>query len=106
MLLFLMIEKECIINEGKRECGILSGMRKPISVHPLAGAEQQTPTAGLRLSYAFVLYRGQILLSSTRGECAPQVIQQLDCDDRTVLNARHAFNEHGLDALQKGSLRP
>jgi transposase len=30
----------------------------------------------------------------------------LGCDDQTVLDALHAFNAHGLQALRKGSSRP
>ncbi len=81
-------------------------MRTPIFVRPLTDAEQQALTAGLRSSDAFVLRRCQILLESRRGERAPQIAQHLCCDDQTVLDALHAFNARGLDALQKGSSRP
>lgn len=81
-------------------------MRRPVFVRPLMDVEQQALTAGLRSSDAFVLRRCQILLASARGERAPQIAQHLSCDDQTVLDALHAFNEHGLEALQKGSSRP
>ena len=85
---------------------MLRGMRPPIFVRPLTNAEHHTLERGLRSSDAFVLRRCQILLASARGERAPQIAAHLGCDDQTVLDALHAFNAHGLDALQKGSSRP
>lgn len=81
-------------------------MRKPIFVRALTDAEQHALTAGLRSSEAFVLRRCQMLLASARGERAPQIAHHLGCDDQTVLDALHAFNEYGLAALARGSSRP
>ncbi len=81
-------------------------MRTPIFVRPLTDAERHELERGLRSSDAFVLRRCQILLASARGERAPQIAQHLGCDDQTVLDALHAFNAVGLDALRKGSSRP
>lgn len=81
-------------------------MRPPIFVRLLTDTERQALTAGLRSADAFVLRRCQILLASARGERAPRIAEQLGCDDQTVLDALHAFNARGLDALQKGSSRP
>jgi transposase len=81
-------------------------MKSPIFVRALTDAEHQALTAGLRSSDAFVLRRCQMLLASSRGERAPRIAEQLGCDDQTVLDALHAFNAHGLDALKKGSSRP
>lgn len=85
---------------------MLACMRPPIFVRPLTDAERQALTAGLRSADALVLRRCQMLLASTRGERAPRLAEALGCDDQTVLDALHAFNAHGLDALQKGSSRP
>jgi transposase len=85
---------------------MLQGMRSPIFVRPLTDAERLTLERGLRSADAFVLRRCQILLASARGERAPQIAAHLGCDDQTVLDALHAFNALGLDALQKGSSRP
>ena len=85
---------------------MLVGMRRPIFVRPLTDAEHHTLERGLRSSDAFVLRRCQILLASARGERAPEIARQLGCDDQTVLDALHAFNGVGLEALQKGSSRP
>src|SRR5258707_3490106 len=95
-----------MIIEGSRECGMLERMRSPIFVRSLTDAERQALTAGRRSPDAFVLRRCQILLASARGERAPRIAEQLGCDDQTVLNALHAFNNHGLDAPGKGSYRP
>ena len=81
-------------------------MRTPIFVRPLTDAERHELERGLRSSDAFVLRRCQILLASARGERAPQIAAHLGCDDQTVLDALHAFNAVGLDALRKGSSRP
>jgi transposase len=75
-------------------------------VRPLTDAERATLTRGLRSPDAFVLRRCQILVASARGERAPRIAAQLGCDDQTVLDALHAFNAHGLQALRKGSSRP
>lgn len=81
-------------------------MRKPISVPSLTDDERRALQAGLRSSDAFVLRRCQILLASVRGKRAPQIADDLGCDDDTVLNAIHAFHAVGLAALSKGSSRP
>lgn len=62
--------------------------------------------AGLRAPDAFTLRRCQILLASARGERASQIAAHLGCDDQTVRNAIHAFNQSGVDALTEGSSRP
>jgi transposase len=85
---------------------MLVSMRSPIFVRPLTDAERQALTAGLRSPDAFVLRRCQILLASARGERAPRIATYLGIDDQTVLDAVHAFNAHGLEALRKGSSRP
>ncbi len=81
-------------------------MRTPIFVRPLTDSERDALTSGLRSSAAFSLRRCQILLASARGERAPQIAAHLGCDDQTVRNAIHAFNQSGLDALTEGSSRP
>jgi transposase len=81
-------------------------MRHPIFVRPLTETEHEHLSAGLRSPDAFVLRRCQILLASSRGETAPQIAAALGCDKQTVLNAIHAFNARGRDALVKGSTAP
>lgn len=82
-------------------------MREPIFVRPISNEERQALEEGLRSSDAFVLRRCQILLASSRGERAPRIARALGCNDQTVRNAIHAFNDAGAEeALDKGSSRP
>src|SRR5260221_1404855 len=90
---------------GERECGTLVGMRLPIFVRTLTEMERQALEQGLRSKDAFVLRRCQILLASARGERAPRIAEYLGIDDQTVLDALHAFNATGRQALQKKSSR-
>jgi transposase len=80
-------------------------VRPPKFVRPLEDAERAALAAGLRSSDAFTLRRCQILLASARGERAPQIAEQLGCDDQTVLNAIAAFNARGAACLTRGSHR-
>ncbi len=73
---------------------------------PLSESEREQIEAGLRSSQAFALRRSQILLASARGEPVKSIAAALSCDEQTVRNAIHAFNQHGLKALQAGSSRP
>src|SRR6266516_1950866 len=81
-------------------------MRQPLFIHSLTEVERQQIEAGLRSSDAFVMRRSQILLASARGERVPNIASTLSCDEQTVRNAIHAFNQKGPDALQAGSRRP
>jgi transposase len=81
-------------------------MRTPIFVRPLAATERDALITGLRAPDAFTLRRCQIILASARGERAPQIAVHLGCDDQTVRNVIHAFNQSGMDALVEGSSRP
>lgn len=81
-------------------------MRLPIFVRPLTEDERKRLEAGLRSSDAFVLRRCQILLASARLERVPSIARALSCDEQTVRNAIHAFNQRGVAALCAGSHRP
>ena len=81
-------------------------MKKPIFVRELTDGERQALEETLRSSQAFVLRRAQILRASARGTWVPQIAEDLGCSPQTVRNAIHAFNDHGLEALQPGSSRP
>jgi transposase len=81
-------------------------MKQPIFVRSLTEEEYKQLEAGLRSSHAFVLRRSQILLASSRGERVPSIAKALSCDQQTVRNAIHAFNQQGREALQAGSSRP
>lgn len=81
-------------------------MRPPIFVRPLTAAEQEQLQAGLQSPDALTLRRCQIVLASARGERAPQIASWLGCNEQTVRNTVHAFNEQGVVALRPGSRRP
>jgi len=81
-------------------------MKPPIFVRALTDDERATLESGLRSADAFVLRRCQILLASARREPPLAIARALSCDDQTVRNAIHAFNQLGLAALQKRSSRP
>jgi transposase len=68
--------------------------------------ERQVLVAGLRSAHSFTLRRCQILLASSRGQHARLIAEPFGCDDQTVRNAIHAFNTHGLTAVQPGSSVP
>ena len=79
------------------------GMQRPIFVRPLADAERDAVEVGLRSSDAFTLRRSQILSASARGATVPRIARSLSCNQQTVRNALHAFNQDGTAALTKRS---
>ena len=85
---------------------MLGGMRTPIFVRPLTDEERTTLTAGLRSSDGVLVRRCQMLLASARGERAPQIAEQVGCDEKTVRQLLHRFNRQGRAALPRGSSRP
>jgi transposase len=81
-------------------------MQAPLLVRPLTDAERAALEAGLRSPVAFTLRRAQVLLASARGDHVPAIARALGCNEQTVRNAIHAFNEAGPAALVPGSSRP
>ena len=78
-------------------------MKRPIYVRPLTDAERDAVETGLRSSDAYTLRRSQILTASARGEQVPQIARSLSCNEQTVRNAIHAFNQAGVATLTKRS---
>ena len=81
-------------------------MKPPLYVRAFTEGEQHAIEAGQHSSAAFTLRRSQILLASARRELVPQIAHALGCNEQTVRNAIHAFNQDGVAALAKGSTRP
>jgi hypothetical protein len=81
-------------------------MRTPIYVRELTTEEQATVEAGLRSKDLFRLRRSQIIAASARKEQVPGIALVLGCDEETVRNAIHAFDAHGVTALERQSTRP
>jgi transposase len=81
-------------------------MRTPIFVRAMTEQERKRLEEGLRAKKAFVLRRCQILLASSRGQRAPAIAEAVGCDDETVRAVIRAFNERGVEALERKSTRP
>jgi len=81
-------------------------MRTPIYVRDLTAEEQRVVKAGLRSGDGFRLRRCQILAASARKKRVPVIAKDLGCDQQTVRNVIHGFNEQGLAALERRSNRP
>ena len=78
-------------------------MQAPLFVRPLTDAEREAVERGLRSSNAYTLRRSQIIAASARGEHIPRIARSLSCNEQTVRNAIHAFNQDGAAALTKRS---
>jgi transposase len=69
-------------------------------------AESAALHQGLRSPDAFTFRRCQILLASAQAQIPAAIAATFGCCEQTVRNIVHAFNEHGLAALQRESSRP
>jgi transposase len=81
-------------------------MRTPIFVRTITEQERRRLEAGLHSKEVFVLRRCQILLASSRGQRAPAIAETVGCDDETVRTVIRAFNERGVEVLERKSTRP
>ncbi len=81
-------------------------MQAPLFVRPLSTDERAALEAGLRSAAGFTVRRCQLLLASAEGQHTTTIARTLRCNDQTVRNAIHTFNQHGLAALQPKSSRP
>jgi transposase len=84
----------------------LLGMRPPIFVRELSGAERAQLETGLRAASAFTVRRAQIVLLSAAGRPPRAIARGLCCAVQSVRDAIRAFNRRGLAALRAGSPRP
>jgi transposase len=81
-------------------------MQAPLSIQPLSADELLALEAGLRSSSGFTSRRCQMLLESADGQHTTAIARTLRCNDQTVRNAIHDFQQRGLAALQPKSSRP
>ena len=81
-------------------------MQAPLFVRLLTAEERAILESGLRSPSAFTLRRCQMLLANADGQSTPTIARALRCNDQTVRNAIHDWNERGFDALQPRSSRP
>jgi transposase len=81
-------------------------MNPPLYVRDLSQQERHQLESDLRTAEAFRLRRAQIILASAQGYKPQIVAQTYGTCSQTVRNVIRAFNENGLDALQRQSTRP
>ena len=81
-------------------------MQAPLVIRPLGADERIAVEAGLRSSSGFTSRRCQMLLESADGVHTTAIAHTLRCNDQTVRNAIHDFQQRGLAALQPKSSRP
>ena len=81
-------------------------MRQKIEVRKIKEAEQSELESNLHHSDSFVVRRCQIVLSSSRGETASKIALEVGCSDQGVRNVIKAFNQGGLNCLERQSSRP
>ena len=81
-------------------------MQAPLFIRPLGADERIALEAGLGSSSGFTSRRCQMLLESADGVHTTAIARTLRCNDQTVRNAIHDFQQRGLAALQPKSSRP
>jgi transposase len=81
-------------------------MQAPLYIRALGADEWIALEAGLRSSSGFTARRCQMLLHSADGVHTTAIARTLRCNDQTVRNAIHDFQQRGLAALQPKSSRP
>lgn len=75
-------------------------------VRKLTNSEKAALQQGLSSNSAFSLRRCQILLASAEGQKPSQISEKIGCSIQTVRNAIHAFDQRGLDSIQKQTTIP
>ena len=75
-------------------------MKNPLFVRKLTAEEQNVLEDALASTVSFTLRRAQILRLSNQQRRPQQIADDLGCAVQTVRNAIHAFDDHGLNALQ------
>jgi transposase len=81
-------------------------MQAPLFIRTLGTDERIALEAGLRSSSGFTSRRCQMLLENADGVHTTTIARTLRCNDQTVRNAIHDFNQRGLATLQPKSSRP
>jgi len=81
-------------------------MKPSIFARSLTRAECQAVQAGRRSADSFVLKRCQIILASSQGQTAPEIAKRFGYPQNSIRQVLHAFNQTGVEAIQKKSNRP
>lgn len=85
---------------GKRQSSNAS-----VYVHALTQEEIGVLKRATKSNNAFKRDRARILLLSSKGYFARQIAESVGCEGRKVRNAIKAYNENGLNALEKGKAK-
>ena len=75
-------------------------------IRPLTDDERLQSEADRRTADAFRVRRAQIVLASARRMLPKPIAQLVGCSVQTVRNVIHAFNEQGVEGLERQSNRP
>lgn len=78
---------------------------KPIFVRQPTTDELPALQAAVRGQDAFALRRAQIILASADQQTVTQLAKHWHCSGEAVREVIHAFNQHGLACLRRGSNR-
>src|SRR5918912_2929792 len=81
-------------------------MKPPLFIRPLTDDERLQLEADRRTADAFRVRRAQIVLASARRLPPKPIAQLVGCSVQTVRNVIHAFNEQGVEGLERQSNRP
>lgn len=91
------------LNKAQRKKG--QGRKPKIIVRAISDNEKQSLKKAVKSIDAFVRDRAKIILLSSEGLFAKQIISKVTCDSRKVRKAIKDFNDKGLQALQKGKAK-
>ena len=81
-------------------------MRKCIQILNIKEEELCELRSKLSHCNSFVVRRCQIVLASSRGESPAKIALEVGCSDQGVRNVIKAFNQGGLNCLERQSPRP
>jgi len=81
-------------------------MNNQLFIRALTEVEKAVLKTGLRSQDAFTRCRCQILLATADGNNPSQISQHLGCAIKTVHKVIHAFNQCGIDCIERQSTQP
>lgn len=81
-------------------------MNNQVFIRALTEVEKAVLKTGLRSQDAFTRCRCQILLATADGNKPSQISKHLGCAIKTVYKVIHAFNQCGIDCIERQSTQP
>jgi len=82
-----------------------AGRKPAIFIRPINEEELKTLETAKKSNDAFTRDRAKILILSSEKLSAKQIAEKVSCEERKIRKAIRAFNEKGLDALQRGKAK-